>query len=282
MEVSINKKLSNVLNLKKSKISPLLLMVPHSGRNYDEIYKKQSNLLLSELRKSEDSYIDLLFQERFLDFNYLKANFPRIMVDVNRSPLEIDLSMWDLKENLKLSISNSQKVIAGIGVFPKISFSGKSIYRNKLPFSEARRRLLKYYFPYHKSIKLFIKAMKKKHKDVIMLDCHSMSSEIVSNNIDIILSDNLGKSSHIKILDLLKHKFVEYGYNVEINNPFKGGFITKYYGDPKNNIHSIQIEINKKIYLQEKIFELKKERFNDLKNCFIDIINYINSSKSLL
>ena len=131
MEVSINKKLSNVLNLKKSKISPLLLMVPHSGRNYDEIYKKQSNLLLSELRKSEDSYIDLLFQERFLDFNYLKANFPRIMVDVNRSPLEIDLSMWDLKDNLKLSLSNSKKVVAGIGVFPKISFSGKSIYRNK-------------------------------------------------------------------------------------------------------------------------------------------------------
>ncbi len=266
---------SSIFNFNQTKQSFLLLNSSHSGRNYSEFIKHFSNLALSDLRKSEDAYIDLLFDNEFLNINFLTANFPRIFVDLNRSPLELDPSMWSGKFNTSI-FNKSQKVNSGIGVIPKVSFSGKKVYNNLLLFKEARRRLLNYYFPYHKKIKMLIEYIKKNYNKVIILDCHSMSSEIVSESIDIVLSNNMNKSANPLIINILQKLFEAHGYKVSINNPFEGGFITKYYGRPVNHVNVIQIEINKKLYLFEENFNIDMKNFNKLKNCFSDIINYIN------
>jgi N-formylglutamate deformylase len=266
---------SSILNFKKTKESFLFLNSSHSGRNYSDFIKYFSNLSINDMRKSEDSYIDLLFDNKLLNINSLTANFPRIFVDLNRSPLELDLSMWSGKFNASI-FNKSQKVNSGIGVIPKVCFSGKKIYNDLLHFKEARRRLLNYYFPYHRKIRMLIDYIKKNHNKVIILDCHSMSSEIVSESTDIVLSNNIYKSANPKITNILQTIFESYGYRVSINNPFEGGFITKYYGRPLNYVNVIQIEINKKLYLFEENFEIDMKNFNKLKNCFSDIINYIN------
>ena len=91
------------------------------------------------------------------------------------------------------------------------------------------------------------------------------------------LSNNRNKSANPIITNVLQKLFESYGYRVSINNPFEGGFITKHYGKPMNHINVIQIEINKKLYLFEENFNIDMKYFNKLKNCFSDIINYINS-----
>ena len=266
---------SFIFNYKTNKKSFLLLNSPHSGRDYVDLFKFNTKLSLNDLRKSEDTYIDLLFDGRLIDVNFLFAKFPRTFVDLNRSPLELDETMWSGKFN-KSIFMRTQKVIYGIGVIPKVCFSGKKIYNNFLLYEEARKRLLCYYFPYHRKIKKLINYIKKKHKKVIILDCHSMSSELVSDNIDIVLSNNKNQSAHPLLTKILKNLFSSHGYKVSINDPFEGGFITKYYGNPKNNVNVIQVEINKKLYLFEEDFSVNKKQFKKLKNCFSDIINYIN------
>ena len=266
---------SSIFNFKQTKQSFLLLNSSHSGRNYLEFIKHFSNLSLNDLRKSEDSYIDLLFDNKMLNINFLIANFPRIFIDLNRSPLELDPSMWSGSFNASIFIK-SQKVNSGIGVIPKVCFTGKKIYNNLLLFKEARRRLLNYYFPYHRKIRMLIDYIKKNHNKVIILDCHSMSSEIVSETTDIVLSNNRNKSANPIITNILQKLFESHGYKVSINNPFEGGFITKYYGRPINRVNVIQIEINKKLYLVEEDFNIDMKNFNKLKNCFSDIINYIS------
>ena len=266
---------SSIFNYKRTNQSFLLINSPHSGRNYLDFTKHYSKLSLNELRKSEDTYIDLLFDCKFLKINFLTANFPRIFVDLNRSPLELDPSMWCGKYNTAI-FNKSQKVISGIGVIPKVCFSGKNIYDKLLLFKEARRRLLKYYFPYHKKIRTLINYIKKTHNKVILLDCHSMASEIVNGSTDIVLSNNKNKSADPIVTKTLEKFFKSYGYKVNINKPFEGGFITKYYGKPLNNVSVVQVEINKKLYLFEKNFALNTKNFYKLKNCFSDIINYIN------
>ena len=268
---------SSIFNFKKTKQSFLFLNSSHSGRNYSDFSKYFSNLSINDMRKSEDTYIDLLFDNKQLNINFLTANFPRIFVDLNRSPLELDPSMWSGKFNASI-FNKSQKVNSGIGVIPKVCFSGKKVYNNLLLFKEARRRLLNYYFPYHRKIRMLIDYIKKHHNKVIILDCHSMSSEIVSESTDIVLSNNRNKSANPIITNILQKIFESYGYKVSINNPFEGGFITKYYGRPVNHVNVIQIEINKKLYLFEENFNIDKKNFNKLKNCFSDIINYINLS----
>ena len=180
---------SSILNFKKTKQSFLFLNSSHSGRNYSDFTKYFSNLSINDMRKSEDTYIDLLFDNKKLNINFLTANFPRIFVDLNRSPLELDPSMWSGKFNASI-FNKSQKVNSGIGVIPKVCFSGKKVYNNLLLFKEARRRLLNYYFPYHRKFRMLIDYIKKHHNKVIILDCHSMSSEIVSESTDIVLSNN--------------------------------------------------------------------------------------------
>ena len=266
---------SSIFNLKKTQKSFLFLNSSHSGRNYSDFVKYFSNLSVNDMRKSEDTYIDLLFDNKMLNINYLTANFPRIYVDLNRSPLELDASMWSGKFNASI-FNKSQKVNSGIGVIPKVCFNGKKIYNDLLLFKEARRRLLNYYFPYHKKIRMLIDYIKKNHNKVIILDCHSMSSEIVSESTDIVLSNDRNKSANPIITNILQKLFEAHGYKVSINNPFEGGFITKYYGKPIDHVHVIQIEINKKLYLVEENFNIDMKNFNKLKNCFSDIINYIN------
>ena len=266
---------SSIFNFKKTKKSFLFLNSSHSGRNYLDFTKYFPNLSINDMRKSEDSYIDLLFDNKLLNINFLTANFPRIFVDLNRSPLELDSSMWSGKFNASI-FYKSQKVNYGIGVIPKVCFSGKKIYNNLILFKDARRRLLNYYFPYHRKIRMFIDYIKKNHNKVVILDCHSMSSEIVSDSTDIVISNNSNKSANPIITNILQKLFESYGYKVKINNPFKGGFITKYYGRPDKHVNVIQIEINKKLYLCEENFNIDIKNFNKLKNCFSDIINYIN------
>ena len=72
------------------------------------------------------------------------------------------------------------------------------------------------------------------------------------------------------------------GYKVKKNYLFKGGFITRHYGNPMQDNHFIQIEINKKLYVNELNLKIKEKEFYILKNCFSRIINYINSKKYLL
>ena len=268
---------SSILNFKKNKQSFLFFNSSHSGRNYSDFIQYFSNLSINDMRKSEDTYIDLLFYNKQLNINLLTANFPRIFVDLNRSPLELDPSMWNGKFNASI-FNKSQKVNSGIGVIPKVCFSGKKVYNNLLLFKEARRRLLNYYFPYHRKFRMLIDYIKKHHNKVIILDCHSMSSEIVSESTDIVLSNNSNKSANPVITNILQKLFESYDYKVSINSPFEGGFITKYYGRPANDVNVIQIEINKKLYLYEENFNIDKKKFNKLKNCFSDIINYINLS----
>ena len=266
---------SSIFKYKKTQQSFLFLNSSHSGRNYSDFIKHFSNLSINDMRKSEDTYIDLLFDNKLLNINFLIANFPRIFVDLNRSPLELDASMWRGKFNASI-FNKSQKVNSGIGVIPKVYFSGEKIYNDLLFFKEARRRLLNYYFPYHRKIRRLIDYIKNNHNKVVILDCHSMSSEIVCKKTDIVLSNNRNKSANPKITNTLQTIFESYGYNVSINDPFEGGFITKYYGRPVKNVNVIQIEINKKLYLFEENFNIDMKYFNKLKNCFSDIINYIN------
>ena len=259
--------------------SPLLIMTPHSGRNYDSNFLKDISLGIKDLRNTEDFCIDQLFSSNPRDFSFLNAAFPRIFVDVNRSPLEIDGTMWK-DNNLKtLFDASSTRVLNGIGVFAKYNLFGKYIYSSRLPFVEAKSRLLNFYFPYHKKIREIIVNTKKNYELMLALDCHSMSSGLVKDNIDIVLSNNDNKSSSKEILILVKKSFNKFSYNIKLNHPFKGGFITTKYGNPEKKIHFIQIEINKRLYMDEQNLKLKKTNFSKLKDCFdnliIDILPYL-------
>ena len=104
---------------------PLIISIPHSGNNYSTDFLTKSSLSLEELKKSEDIFVDDLWKFSVEGgLYYIKSHIPRIYVDLNRHPLELDPTMISSKIP-KFKQSKSLKVLSGIGVIPKVSAYGK-------------------------------------------------------------------------------------------------------------------------------------------------------------
>ena len=129
---------------------PVIISVPHSGKEYSESFLNSTQLNKYELEFSEDRYVDILLSKILNNnFTFIKANFPRSYVDVNRHPFEIDPLMIASKIP-SFTYSNTSKTISGIGVIPRVSIYGNEIYNHLLSRREIVKRLLISYFPYHK------------------------------------------------------------------------------------------------------------------------------------
>ncbi|MDB4007939.1 N-formylglutamate amidohydrolase [Amylibacter sp.] len=241
---------------------------PHSGRSYSESFLKNSLLKKPEIRASEDAYVDDLFSS-VTEFGapLLTAVAPRAFVDLNRQADELDSAII---QGVNKNILNS-RVLSGLGVIPRIVSKGNNIQSGKMTIEQANLRLDKSYFPYHYKLKKLLDQTKLEFGKVILIDCHSMpmrsthtlrSSDGKSPNI--VLGNRFGSSCSSDIMEQIKSSFEDAGFRVSQNIPFSGAYILKNYGRPSINQHAIQIEIDRGLYLNEKLVE-KSDKYYDLK-----------------
>ncbi len=244
---------------------PLVVSSPHSGRNYPQKFVDASDLTPLRLRSSEDSFVDEIFDSApTLGAPFIKALFPRAFLDVNRQPFELDPSMFsDILPNF-VTTQNS-RISAGLGTIARVVSNGEKIYRDKLTFIEAETRINNFYWPYHQTLKTLIDDTKNEFGYCILLDCHSMPSgtnkyknscrSSTGSLGDIVLGDCYGTSCHRDIINSAIDILSGYGFSVRRNIPYAGGFITRNYGKPKEGVHAIQIELNRSLYMDEKLIE---------------------------
>ncbi|NWG71556.1 MAG: N-formylglutamate amidohydrolase [Parvularculaceae bacterium] len=237
--------------------SPVVFASPHSGRRYPAELLRMSRLDRHGLRQSEDCYVDLLFDDApSLGAPFLRALFPRAFVDVNRSRHELDPRMF--ADALPRTVdARSNRVIAGLGVIPRVVADGKDIYGKKLNYFEARRRLSSHYDPYHQALSQLLDNARRKFGCAILIDCHSMPSAGVApirdgdRRIDFVLGDRFGASCASSLVNLVEIALDGMGYTVSRNAPYAGGFVAAAYGRPMDGVHVLQIEINRALYLDE-------------------------------
>lgn len=244
---------------------PLVVSSPHSGRNYPQKFVAASDLTSLRLRSSEDSFVDEIFNSApTLGAPFIKALFPRAFLDVNRQPFELDPSMFsDILPDF-VTTQNS-RISAGLGTIARVVSNGEKIYRDKLTFIEAETRINDFYWPYHQTLKTLIDDTKNKFGYCILLDCHSMPSgttkyknsyrSSTAHLGDIVLGDCYGTSCHRDIINSAIDILSGYGFSIRRNIPYAGGFITRNYGKPRESVHAIQIELNRALYMDEKLIE---------------------------
>jgi N-formylglutamate amidohydrolase len=112
-----------------------------------------------------------------------------------------------------------------------------------------------YYDPFHETLSNQISNLLNRFGVCYHFDLHTMPSNAVrqfKKKIDIVLGNNYGKSSSPELLNHMQKNFENHGLNVELNNPYAGGFITRNYGKPSQGIETIQIEINRSLYMNEE------------------------------
>lgn len=250
--------------------TPFIYASPHSGRRYPGDLLRMTRLDRHALRQSEDGYVDLIFDAAPLyGAPLLRAHFPRAYVDVNRSRHELDPRMF--ADPLPTSAdTRSNRVLAGLGVIPRIVADGQDIYARKLNYFDARRRLAMCYEPYHQALRGLVGEARRAFGCAVIIDCHSMPSaggapfREGEPRIDFVLGDRFGSSCAPSLVSLVEQQLVKMGYHVSRNAPYAGGFVAAAYGRPGEGVHVIQIEINRALYLDEARLT-RKESFNELR-----------------
>ncbi|MBS0472429.1 MAG: N-formylglutamate amidohydrolase [Proteobacteria bacterium] len=229
---------------------PFVFASPHSGRCYPAGFVAQSRLNAVALRRSEDAFVDELFCGAVaLGAPMIAARFPRSYLDANRGPSELDATMFDA--TLRVPVDTpSPRVTAGLGVIPRIVRDGAEIYRSRLKPAEAEQRLTRLYRPYHAALAGLIEETRARFGVAVLVDCHSMPSAAAIP--DIVLGDRYGMAAAPQVTRAADDALESQGFSVARNAPYAGGYTTHIHGRRERDVHAIQIEINRALYLDEE------------------------------
>jgi N-formylglutamate amidohydrolase len=234
--------------------APVVFCSPHSGRIYPKVLLERSRLDAHGLRKSEDCFVDELFAGvASLGAPLIAARFPRAYLDVNREPYELDPELFN--EALPpFANAQSIRVAGGLGTIARIVADGEEIYRQPPPLAAALERIDRLYKPFHAELRRLIERTRRRFGFALLIDCHSMPSASMSHAAarpDIVLGDRFGASCNARVTRVVREAAAQLGYQVSLNRPYAGGFITEHYGRPGAGVHALQLEINRVLYLNE-------------------------------
>jgi N-formylglutamate amidohydrolase len=246
---------------------PFVFNSPHSGRHYPDRFLALTRLDGAAIRRSEDCYVDELFGGAVaLGAPLLAANFPRAYLDVNREPWELDPRMF-LDPVPAHANTRSARVAGGLGTVPRIVGEGQDIYSAKLPLAEAVARIELVYKPYHQRLRHLVTRTHGRFGVAVLIDCHSMpaSVRVGDNGVrpDFIIGDRFGASASTALTEHAIGLLTAMGYTVAHNKPYAGGFITEHYGRPTRGLHALQIEVNRRLYMNERTYR-KSSGFDPL------------------
>jgi N-formylglutamate deformylase len=230
---------------------------PHSGRDYSWSFLRRTRLNEHSVRSSEDAYVDQLFDSApRVGAPLLRAGAPRAYVDLNRSPDELDPA---LIEGVSRQ-GHNPRIASGLGVIPRVVANGRAIYSGKIPLAEARHRIDDFWHPYHEALQGQLDQAHLMFGQAILIDCHSMPHEamdtVASRGLrrpEVVLGDRFGAAADGEIVDRIEAAFTRAGLMVTRNTPFAGAYITQAYGRPSRGRHAVQIEIDRALYMNERL-----------------------------
>ncbi len=241
--------------------TPLVLDSPHSGTQYPADFG--SALALATLRRAEDTHVEKIYAfAPALGVAWVEAHFPRIYLDANRDTTELDTSLIDGEWTDPISTDPKvlSKVRLGKGLIWKFTDEGEPIYHRQLTVAEVRARIDQCWRPYHAAVAQAIDAAHARHGYSIHLNCHSMpavagrfATEFPGlKHADFVVGDRDGTTASPSLSALICDHLRACGYSVEYNHPYKGVELVRRYGNPAQHRHSIQVEINRKLYMDER------------------------------
>ena len=237
---------------------PLLISVPHCGTQFPDELKDEYKPELSKAPDDTDWFVDELYNfVSEMGVAMIAANYSRWVIDLNRDPQSKPLY-------------TDGRIITAL--CPTTNFLGNSIYndeRKEVAESEVNRRVGNYYQPYHEEIQKQLNALKDQFGKVLLWDCHSIRQIVPTIQKDkfpdLILGDVDETSSSRELIDVALVKLKSGLYQVNHNHPFKGGYLTRHFGQPQQNQHALQLEMCKVHYMDDAEKKFDPSRANKMR-----------------
>ena len=233
----------------------LVLDSPHSGTAYPDDFDHLPSR--DVVRQAEDTHVEALYAAApSIGATLIEALFPRAYIDPNRHRSDIDPEL--LADAWTEPITPSRKTELGIGLVWRLAHGGVPMYARKLSADEVRRRITDFYDPYHACVSAALDRRHAAFGAVWHINCHSMPAvgDVMSEDpgharADFVLGDRDGSTCAPEFTAFVAKTLTGLGYDVAINDPYKGVELVRMHGRPAERRHSLQIEINRRLYMDE-------------------------------
>jgi N-formylglutamate amidohydrolase len=242
--------------------SPLLISIPHDGRDLAPGMEERMSEAGRSLPDTDWNVRRLYDFASQLGVSVLAARFSRYVVDLNRPAS--DAALYDGQ--------------LSTGLCPSMTFAGDELYtRGRACDSlEQQERIRTYWQPYHDLLDSELTRIRQQFGYALLWDAHSIRSEVPGlfdgTLPDMSLGTNDGASCELRWQRAVYEVAEKSGYSAVVNGRFKGGYITRNYGSPENDVHSIQLELAQRLYMDEKCLHYNEGAAGSLRDVIRDML----------
>lgn len=237
---------------------PVLVDVPHAGEWIPEDVREEMVIGEKVLRRDLDLYVDQIWAAiPSMGASLMVSNVSRYVVDLNRAA--DDVSPETVKGGQRV---DEEGYYQDRGVVWRTTTAKTPVMSRPMSKAAFKKRLDRFYHPYHKALSEEIDRVRSEFGYCILIDGHSMPSmgrkghnDPGRKRAEIVPGDVEGESCDRTLRWLVEEHFRDAGFSVRSNEPYKGGFITRRYGQPEKGVHAIQIEVRRDLYMNERTFK---------------------------
>jgi N-formylglutamate amidohydrolase len=238
--------------------SPVVLSVPHAGRDYSAALLGASRLPRGSLETLEDRLVDrLVWRAVASGCVAVIARVPRAEIDLNRDERELDPALIAPPPPLA-GLIQSARTRGGLGLIPTRIAGAGAIWTQRIRSEELRRRIDQVHRPYHRALEAELDAARRRFGVAVLLDCHSMpprTQGLSDNGRAVVFGDRHGTTMAPDLLEAAAATAKTLGFAVSRNDPYAGGYVVSRHGHPEAGVHAIQLEIDRASYLDPTLRE---------------------------
>ncbi len=253
--------------------TPVIVEIPHAGLWLDGPSLATLAAPARAVGKDADLYVDELYADApGRGASVLAARISRYVVDLNRSERDVDA------DSVEGAPANAR---ATRGIIWRLSSEGARVLDGPLPRRELERRLDTYYRPYHGALGSLIERKRTRFGHAIVLAAHSMPSvgraghgDPNATRADIVPGTRGRTSASARLIDAVDAHARAAGLSVSHDDPYQGGFTTLHYGRPAAACHVVQVELARRLYMDETTLE-KTTGFARLRAFCADLVSLI-------
>lgn len=231
---------------------PVILSVPHGGRDYRPEHRAQLRPPVEKLTVLEDRLVDELVEGAGAPA--LIARLPRAWIDINRHEAEIDPGLVD--GAIASRVMLTPKVRSGLGLIPRRLAGIGEIWRGRLPLADVEARVAEVHRPYHATLAELLRAAAGMHGVAVLLDLHSMPPlprQGGASAPQVVIGNRFGHSAAGWVTSRIAGACTRFGLGWRENSPYAGGHVIERHGAPGSGVHAVQLELDRSLYLDRSL-----------------------------
>lgn len=253
-------------------MTPVVVSVPHAGTWVPDEDRATVGADERTVLRDADLFVDRLWQSApLLGAALLVATYSRYVLDLNRSPIDVDAAVCP---EVEVPARPNPRALIW-----RVSTEGKEVLPRPLTRAELKSRIERVHAPYHERLTALLEERRRAFGYALLVDGHSMPSvgrvghaDTDSRRADIVPGNVRGRSCAPSLTSTVVDHFRAAGFDVRPNDPYMGGYITRHHGRPARGVHAIQIEVNRDLYMDEDACAFDDERAGRLIQSLNDLL----------